>query len=304
MKLQRVLWAATANSLLWCAAAAPVLAGPYPAPIQNDVYSVTEQGGSVNGIPTARDDNPNEGGIGVFWDIHDAANILTSLAGMGSPFTHNQQLDGLFVPEHRVWTAVGGGIVAMIGLTAGSTNTLGIYTDLGVGNQRTNLLGPSAGFGPVGNGTQADPFPAAFTGLAPGQSFGWFLHTESPGAVPNQPPFALDLFSEPNLNQADGPATGLIDHLMVYDASALNGTTVFIDLGAGAQPLVLGPTTFLLAWEDLAYDGSAGGLIPDDDYDDMVYLITAQPVPEPQTWLLLALALPALAVYLQKGVRE
>ncbi len=149
------------------------------------------------------------------------------------------------------------GEIALIGLTAGFSNTVGVYIDLGVGAVKTDVLGPFTGFGFEGDGTFADPFPAAMTGLAPNQNFGWYLHA-------NQ---AIFYFSEAALNP-DG-----FDHMMTFDLSELSGTTIFVDLedGNGAVPLQLGSSTFLIAWEDLPFDGNTLG---DDDYDDMIYLVT------------------------------
>lgn len=238
---------------------------PFSFNVQSDVYGVA-QGGGVNGIPTARDDNDG------LPDINDAANLLYGLAALGSPFGRNYNLDPLFVPNDSIWQELGGGAVALVGLTAGNSNTIGTYTDLGVGNARSNVLGPNSGFGFTGNGTAASPFPAGSSGLAMGQNYGWFLHS-------NQNFF----FSEPGLNFDQG-----IDHLMTFDMSALAGTTVYVNLGAGAVPLNLGPTTFLLAWEDLPFNGSTAG---DDDYDDMLYLVTSVTtrVPEPGTLALMAI---------------
>jgi hypothetical protein len=245
-------------------------AGPFSLNVQNDFYGAF-QGGPVNGIPTANDQND---GVP---DLNDAANLLYGIAGLGSPFVRNHSLDSLFVSSDEIWQELGTGTVALIGLTAGNSNTIGVYTDLGVGSVRSNALGPFSGFGFVGNGG-TNPFPAALTGLALGQSYGWFLNSND----------SL-YFSEAGLNGDGG-----IDHLMTFDMSALAGTSVNIQIGSTVSSFTFGTSTFLLGWEDLPFDGIVAG---DDDYDDMIYLITNVPstVPEPTALFLLGLGLAAVS---------
>ena len=221
-------------------------AAPFSNAVTNDDYEVAQGGPGINGIPTANDDN--DGGP----DINDAINLLT-----GSTESQNYLIDFRFVEPDEFWQEMGNGEIALIGLSAGFMNTVGVYTDLNTGAVRTDVLGPFSGFGFEGDGTILNPFPAAMTGLAPNQNFGWYLHA-------NQQIF---YFSEADLNP-DG-----FDHMMTFDLSELSGTTIFVDLGAGAVPLQLGSNTFLIAWEDLAFNVDTLTL-GDDDYDDMMYLVT------------------------------
>ncbi|MHC4740697.1 MAG: DUF4114 domain-containing protein [Planctomycetota bacterium] len=215
------------------------LAGPFPPNVASDVYGVA-QGGTVNGIPTANDLNDG------LPDIFDAINLI-----QGSTLPRNVGADPLFVGADSIWTGVSG-TVALIGLTAGNANTLGVYTDLGIGAAQTTVLGPYSGFGFTGDGTLANPYPAGFTGLSAGTSFGWYLNSSG-----------THYFSEAALNPNG------YDHMMTFDLPLANGTTIYIDHGTGPVPVLLNDP-FLLAWEDLPWNGSTLG---DDDYDDMMYVV-------------------------------
>ncbi len=109
-----------------------VTASVYSVPVATDVYGVA-QGGVVNGIPTAHDDNDP------IPDINDAINLL-----QGSALARNVDADPLFVAADEVWTELNG-TIALIGLSAGFSNTAGVYTDLGVGAVKTPVLGPYSG---------------------------------------------------------------------------------------------------------------------------------------------------------------
>ena len=251
-------------------AAAAALAGPFSFNVTNDVYS-----GVVNGIPTARDDND---GIP---DINDAINRL-----LGTSYARNSDVDNRFVAVDAVWTNLTG-TVALIGLTAGNSNTLGVYTGLGSGTAQSDVIGPYSGFGFLGSGTFDDPLPADALGLPSGASLGWYLRSSG-----------RTFFSEPGLNVADGG----LDHLMTFALPELAGRAVWIyadadrdgvlDPGEAASRVQYVFTNpFLLTWEDLP---RANGVLGDDDYDDMIYLVDAvgpTTVPEPATLALFAAGL-------------
>jgi hypothetical protein len=228
------------------------VAGSFPSTVANDVYAVA-QGGTVNGTPTANDDND---GVP---DIHDAINQL-----LGTSYSHNYAVDPLFVEPDEVWTNVTG-VVALIGLSAGNSNTLGVYTDLGVGAVKTAVLGPYSGFGFTGDGTIANPYPAAMTGLSSDTQFGWYLN--SSGA---------NYYSESALN-----GNGL-DHMMTFDLPGLEGKSLYIDAGNGPWQITLNDP-YLICWEDLPW---SGGYLGDEDYDDMMYIIDVARVPLPGAILL------------------
>lgn len=121
------------------------VAGPFTPNVANDVYGVA-QGGAVNGIPTARDNNDGEP------DLNDAINQI-----LGTAYGRNAALDPLFVQPDEIWKDLNG-MVALIGLSAGNQNTLGAYTDVGIGAAKAALLCPTSGFGFSGDGTQANPY--------------------------------------------------------------------------------------------------------------------------------------------------
>ncbi len=233
-----------------------VYAAPFSTNVATDVYGVA-QGGAVNGIPTANDDN--DGALcppDCVPDINDAINLLT-----GGAVPRNVGYDNRFTEPDELWQDLGSGAVALIGLTAGFSNTVGVYTDLGVGAVRTDVLGPNTGTGFVGDGlTAATAFPAGMTGLASNQNFGWFLNANQQTLY----------YSETALNP---PGDGGLDHMMTYDLSDLGGTKLWVQFGAApAIEITLDKNTFLIAWEDLPFNGATLG---DDDYDDMLYLVTS-----------------------------
>ena len=254
-----------AVSLFLCNVTSGSLLGTFGSRVADDGYGVA-QGGIINGIPTANDDN--DGGP----DINDAINLL-----QGTTLGRNKDADPLFVlSDDSVWTELNG-TIALIGLSAGFSNTVGVYTDLGVGAVQTPVLGPFSGFELTGDGTMGSPFPAALTSLGTGTDFGWYLDADG----------VTDYFSEPALNPA-GYA-----HMMTFDLPGANGTTIYIDTGSGPMSLTLNDP-FLITWEDLPYD-EVTGTLGDDDYDDMMYIIdkvAPATMPEPTTfaiWSLLGL---------------
>lgn len=259
-------------------AAHSAFAGPFSSNVTNDAYYP----GVPNGIPTARSNND---GVP---DIYHAVNQL-----LGTGFTDNRGVDPMFREPDAIWSSLTG-TVTLIGLTAGNSNTLGVYTGLGTGSGQTDVIGPYSGFGFLGSGTFANPYPAAIIGLPPSASFGWYLRSEA-GAS------SSTFFSEAALNVAD---SGL-DHMMTFDVGQLPDLWIYDDANrngvldpgeVASRRLYTFSNPMLLTWEDLHL--RSGGVLGDDDYDDMIYLVDARqgtPVPEPGTLLLLAAAgLPVL----------
>lgn len=242
--------------------ATAAFAGPTPPNLANDTYGVA-QGGTVNGIPTPNDDNDGTP------DINDAINQL-----LVTSYANNVDVDHLQVANDEVWKDMTG-TIALIGLTAGNSNTIGVYTGIGTGAGQTPILGPYSGFGFVGDGSLTNPYPAASTGLSSGTLFGWYLRTDD-GSGP------VDYFSESALNP-------LFDHMLTYDLSELSGESIYVQYGSGPNAIVSEWTLnspYLICWEDLPWD-PCEQLLGDEDYDDMIYLVDrVVPIPAPGALLL------------------
>ena len=231
------------------------LGSPLPPKVVADSYNPAHQ----NGIPTPQDATDGTP------DVYDAVNLLT-----GSHYTRNWQIDGMFVASDAVWSNLDERVV-MIGLTAAYTNTVGFYTDPGVGSTKTNLLGPVTGFGFRGSGTADDPFSGAMADLSSGEALGFYLYA-------NQQQY---YYSESELNP------GGWDHMMTY---ALGEVSTFVDFDDGDGAVeVRFEDAYLIGWEDLPWKRHRQSL-GDDDFDDMMYLVAVLPeeMPEPGVLALVA----------------
>lgn len=252
-------------------AASSAMAAPFTTNVTSDAYQSV-----VNGIPTANDHNDGSP------DLYEAANAV-----LGTGYTSNSDLDSRFVWADEVFVGTGQHSIALIGLTAGNQNTLGVYTDIGTGVNKTAVLGPESGFGFTGNGSVGSPFTGATFNIT--GNFAWYLESVS-GASTNT------YYSEAALNVGD---QGL-DHMMTFAMNELNGQSVFVDYGMGAESYTFA-NAFLIGWEDLRL---LNGVLGDDDYDDMIYLVDFRPVhvPESSNLVLLMLGLLGIAAARRKHV--
>lgn len=250
-------------------AATSALAAPFTASVTNDSYQSV-----VNGIPTANDHNDGSP------DLYEAANVV-----LGTSYTTNTDLDSRFVTLDEVFVGNGKHSIALIGLTAGNQNTLGVYTDIGTAANKTAVLGPETGYGFTGDGSVANPFTGATFDIT--GNFAWYL--ESVGATTET------YYSEAALNTPD---QGL-DHMMTFAMSELNGQSVFVDYGSGAMSYTFA-NAFMIGWEDLRL---LNGVLGDDDYDDMIYLVDFRPVhvSESSNLALLIMGLLAMAAVRRKN---
>jgi hypothetical protein len=188
--------------------------------------------------------------------IFQAINNLTN-----STYTTNKELESLYVDDTS-WTNLNG--LAVIGQSAGNTNTLGTY-DLNT-NVVTNIIPGYSGFGFIS--------PPAYYSVTNSNDYGWHLQSNS-----------TEWFSDESLNNPGG-----FDHMLTF---SLGGPlTINVDQFNPADGSFIGNldvtfnNPYLIGWEDLN--------LGDKDYNDIMYLVDASPVPLPPAVMLFLSGLAGL----------
>jgi len=244
--------------------------GPYDATMNADGY---DDDLVPDGVKTPKNTSSSEG-----QQIFQAINHVLTPYGLSPGLTLNGQTDSYQVnTAHSYWFDLGGpgqgGNFAVVGISAGHTNTLGVYLQgdhLGTETYFPALA--QTGNKWLGTGEIAKPYPGIINPYSNG-NFGFALKSNY---VENKVPKEDKWYSDPLLNKDD------IDHMLAFHLPELKGKTVYVKIGANTVPVVFSANSYLLGWEDLHKNKA------DFDFNDTIFLVTkVAPIPEPMSMLLL-----------------
>jgi len=249
--------------------------GPYPTNLTNGTY-----GGTVGYV------TPNDG-TGEF-ELYQAVNNLLANSSTPSSYTNNGQLDPLeYSGSTTTWqSTTSNGGYAFIGLGAGATNTLDVYSTA-TPNTLVNVFGGGfTGYGAAGTGSSGSPYPGVGSAITPAGQFGFVLSSNNP-------------YTSTITNWNSNPSDNFdgMDHMVVYNLTALEGATIYVQTpGGGPETAVTLNDPYLIGFEDLPETNPVTGSPSDIDYNDYIVLVDGiAPVPEPMTVALFAFGLLAMA---------
>lgn len=209
---------------------------------------------------------------------------------LGMPNNDHVQVggvDGTQIDTDDLWsTAIGDHFTSLVIEQAGNFNfnSFGVY-DPTVADP-LNTVGAFLEIFPGSQGADPDVFKVLglngntiMVGLNSitlgGTTFGFYLKKDNTGQI---------FYSEPSRNSPSG-----VDQLATFDIN---------DTKYGKPPFNNNNTGWLLAWEDLPYNPS------DKDFNDMLITLTAQPIPEPTTYIAGALLLLPFGFSTLRAIRR
>ena len=212
-------------------------------------------------------------------DIYEAINKLA-----GTKFDGNDDASYLRVENDGIWTMVDTKApVALIGLTAGYTNTLGVY----YGSKQVNLL-TATGFGFADQSGVYSNFTYLPNDITTSTPLGFYLNANQQNMY----------YSEAAKNTNDNG----YDHMLTYNLSAAGFKTITVGNNGKNTTFTL-DDAYLLCWEDLKISGGLytnygdGKGTTDGDYDDMMYIVAkVKPVPVPEPGMLSLAGLSLLSL--------
>ena len=212
--------------------------------------------------------NPADGD---YPNIYDSVNLLT-----GSSYTSNSQLESIYIENDDLWSDLEVGI-AVIGYSAGYSNTLGLYDPDSIGNQVDVTTGIS-GFGLSGDGSAGNPF--TFFSASESGNFGWLLTSRLGDRV------VSTWYSESSYN------SGGNDHMLTFSLG--DSITFYGEDSYGNVAEYTFDSPYLITWEDMN--------MGDEDYNDIMYVVNANvsQVPEPATILLFGAGLAGMSGIMRK----